>query len=223
MSMGRASACAHALGHAAHVVGWRHVLEQHRELVDADARHGVGAARRVAQARGEGDDEVVARRLAERLVDAAEAVEVDEQQHHVPGLPLGARERVPQAVGEERAVGEVGERVVQRLVREARLEPLLLGDVLHHADEPRPLGQREGGERQAPPARAAVGAQEALLDVHPVALAGAERAHRPARERRVLGRREARRHRPRISSRGGRRARRRRRSPRPRAPPGRAR
>ena len=44
-------------------------------------------------------------------------------------LPLGQRERVAHPVAEERAVGEAGERIVERLVGELLLQPLPLAHV----------------------------------------------------------------------------------------------
>ena len=71
------------------------------------------------------------------VVDALEVVEVEEQDGH--GLAGACRpgEGVLDAVAEQRLVGEVGERVVERLVGELALEALLLGDVAeapHAAD-----------------------------------------------------------------------------------------
>ena len=55
------------------------VLAQDRELVAAEARDRLVPAQRVAQALGDGDDQLVAGGVAEAVVDDLEAVEVEEQ------------------------------------------------------------------------------------------------------------------------------------------------
>ena len=56
----------------------RRVLEQHRELVAAQARGEIVLAQRRAQALGDGHEQRVARRVPERVVDGLEVVEVEE-------------------------------------------------------------------------------------------------------------------------------------------------
>ena len=74
---------------------------------------------RTAQPLGDGDEQVVADRVAERVVDGLEVVDVDEQHGD---RRLGQRERLLDAVDEQRAVREAGERVVVGLVLELALE-----------------------------------------------------------------------------------------------------
>ena len=52
--------------------------------------------------------------VAERLVDLAEAIDVDEQDGRGRALAAGRAQRVADAVGEERAARQAGERVVHR-------------------------------------------------------------------------------------------------------------
>ena len=75
------------------------------------------------------DEQLVADRVAERVVDGLEAVEVDEQHAEHAIVASHARERLLEAVGEHDPVGQAGERVVQHLVGELRLEALLVGEV----------------------------------------------------------------------------------------------
>ena len=100
--------------------GRRSVGQQHAELVAAEAGDGVALAERLLQAVRDLLQQAVARVVAERVVDLLEVVEVD--QHHGRGDVRAAAggDRLLDAVAEERAVGQAGERVVQRLV--------LLGD-----------------------------------------------------------------------------------------------
>ena len=83
----------------------------------------------LGEAAGDLLQQLVAGAVAEAVVDLLEPVEVDEQhREHVPG-PRGAGQRLVEPVAEQRAVGEVGEAVVERLPRELLLEPNPLGDV----------------------------------------------------------------------------------------------
>ncbi len=109
----------HALGRPLRLDRRRRVLEQDRELVAAEARGEVVLAQRRAQALGDRHEQRVAGRMAERVVDALELVEVEE--HHRRRVVV-ARERRLDAQREERAVGESGQRIVARLVREPLLE-----------------------------------------------------------------------------------------------------
>ena len=132
------------------------VLEQHGELVAAEARRGV----RRARALGAGAA-ATARRSSSpaacpsAVVDGLEAVEVDEE-HAQLGLAAGRHvERVLQAVEEERAVGQPGERVVEGLLhgldgaRVGQREARVLGEGVEHAE----LGVVEAARARSPRAR----------------------------------------------------------------------
>ena len=87
--------------------------------------------------------QLVARGVAERVVDVLEHVEVDEEDG---GLGLRARragERVLEAVDEQQPVRQPGERVVERLVDRV-LDRLRVGErearVLGERDQHLPLG-----------------------------------------------------------------------------------
>ena len=73
----------HALGDRDRVLLVGDVLAQDRELVAAEAGDGLVPAQRVAQALGDRDDQLVAGRVAEAVVDDLEAVEVEEQHRDV--------------------------------------------------------------------------------------------------------------------------------------------
>jgi hypothetical protein len=95
-------------------------LQQDRELVPAQADDEVALAHRLLQAPGRLAQQLVTGRVAERVVDELEVVEVDEQQADgAAGAPApGQRGRGP--VGELRTVRQAGQRVDPRV-----LEPLL--------------------------------------------------------------------------------------------------
>jgi len=123
-----------ALGHGDRVGDVGDVLQQDGELVAAQARGGVRAAQAAPDALGHGHQQRVAGRMAERVVDRLEAVQVDEQHRH---LGAAARQGVPEPVDEQRAVGQPRERVVQRLV-DHRADGLGVGQ-----GEAGVLGQRD--------------------------------------------------------------------------------
>ena len=55
------------------------ILAKHNELVTGDARQGVTRAQHLAQAIGHGHQHLIADPVAERVVDALEPVEIDEE------------------------------------------------------------------------------------------------------------------------------------------------
>jgi hypothetical protein len=77
--------------------------------------------------------------VAERVVDLLEAVDVEEQHDDRRTGAPAAIQRHPQPVQEERAVGQPGERVVQRLLGEHDLGALAL-----HPEPHRPAQHRGG-------------------------------------------------------------------------------
>ena len=70
------------------VVEAAEVLEQDRELVAAEARDGVGRARRGADALGRQPDQLIAAEVPEAVVDELEVVEVDHQHADRPAAAL---------------------------------------------------------------------------------------------------------------------------------------
>ena len=87
-------------------------FEQHRELVAAESGGGVADPHRLLDAAGDLDEHLVADRVAEGVVDRLEVVEVEEQ-HRGGAVPnQGGLDPLAQ----ERAIGQAGEDVVERLV-----------------------------------------------------------------------------------------------------------
>ncbi len=72
---------------------------------------------------------LVAGRVAEAVVDRLEVVEVEEDHGDARVLARRAGERVVDAVGEQRSVGQPGDGVVEGLVRELLLERRALAGV----------------------------------------------------------------------------------------------
>ena len=84
----------------------------------------VSPSRSVAEQPG-GDrlQQLVAGLVAERVVDLLEAVEVDEERGGLGAAAPGAGEHLLDAVEDQRAVGQPGQRIVQRLVADALEQP----------------------------------------------------------------------------------------------------
>ena len=87
------------------------VLQQHRELIAAEARQQAAGAGGRAQPLGDLLQHAVAEAVAEGVVDGLEVVDVDEQQREAL-LAAGARQRARQVRRELAAVGQLGERIV---------------------------------------------------------------------------------------------------------------
>jgi hypothetical protein len=86
--------------------------QHHHELVAADAADGVADAQLVHQPRGDFLQQLVADRVAERVVDGLEAIQVDEHHRGALAVAVAERERLREAVLQQAAIGQRGERVV---------------------------------------------------------------------------------------------------------------
>ena len=128
------------------------VLEQERELVAAEARRRVDRPQALLQPGRDLDQELVAGGVAEAVVDRLEVVEVEEQQGDVVPAAPRTLERVLDAVQQQRAVRQPGERVVECLVRELVLEHAALGHVVRgQHDAVHRLLVQEVAEDSTPP------------------------------------------------------------------------
>jgi hypothetical protein len=109
------------------------VLQHDGELVAAQARARVLRATVCCKARRGGAQDAVAGGVAERIVDVLEAVQVEEQHADAAFLPARAHDGARQALGQQRAVRQAGERVVVGEVAQFLLGALLVGDVVSTA------------------------------------------------------------------------------------------
>ena len=137
MSNGIAQRVLDALGDRGGLVHVGDAVEQHRELVAAEAGDGVRRADGRLEPARDRDQQPVSHVVAERVVDELEAVEVEEQHGGRGGRlgALGAADRLVEAVEEQHAVGQPGQGVVHRVVLEALLGLLAVGDVGLAADD----------------------------------------------------------------------------------------
>ena len=137
----------------------RAVLQQHAELVAAEARERVALAQALLQDDADLPHELVAGRVAARVVHHLELVEVEIHHRMMPAGLARARERQSQAMLELPPVDESGQRVVARLVGELRGELALAPDIVEH--------QHDTGDRS----RAVADRRSRLVDrdLNPVA------------------------------------------------------
>jgi len=126
----------HAFGDGSHLVDLLDAVTYDRQLVAAEAGDAVAGAQDTFDPAGDDGQQRVAGVVAEAVVDDLEFVEVDEYQTHERPAP-GPQERVGECLDELDAVRKVGQRVVARVVRERRLDALLLGHVARNADQVR--------------------------------------------------------------------------------------
>ena len=109
------------------------IFQQHDEFVAAQARQGIAFAQARRQLRRHLLQQFVADMVAQGVVHVLEAVEVDKQDGQLFGAARGAQQGVLQAVVEQQAVRQRGERIVVGQVVELFLRLLDLGDVARHA------------------------------------------------------------------------------------------
>ena len=105
-----------------------HVLDQDRELVPTEAGDRVARRARVPEALPDGPQQRVAGQVTQRVVDRLEVVQVEEE-HGRLAARAPADERVLDAIGEQRPVGEPGERIVKRLMPQELLRLAACRDV----------------------------------------------------------------------------------------------
>src|SRR3954452_5189723 len=88
------------------------IVEQDRERVAVEAGNGVTAADELAQSTRALHEQRVASRMAGRLVDELEAVEVDDEHGGRSFLATSRIEEVADPIPEQQPVGQIGQRVV---------------------------------------------------------------------------------------------------------------
>ena len=122
--------------------------------------------------------------MAEAVVDRLEVVEIDEQHGHAHAVAQRPGDRMADALVEQRAVGEMGDRIVEGLVGELLLERLALRDIaaVEHDPADRTVAQQVSVE-DLEVAQASVLVREQTVD-HLGAAGGAgavgEAAEQPA-------------------------------------------
>ena len=111
------------VGHAHRRLHVRRVAQEDGELVAAEPGGHVAGAQHRPEAIADGHQQRIAGSVTEAVVDELEVVQVDEQDdRHGPARIAGFEARGDD-LGEQRPIGEPGQRVVQRLVVQLLLEP----------------------------------------------------------------------------------------------------
>ncbi len=105
------------------------------ELVAAEPADLPILAEHFGEAAGHLLQQFVADRVAERVVDLLEAIEVDDHQGAAPAAGVGIGERLVQHGPHHRPVGQVGEAVVARQLARFGLVPALLAEIAAKAAE----------------------------------------------------------------------------------------
>ena len=114
----------------------RRALEQHRELITAESGDGVALTEGLLEAPRDLDEQRVAGRMAEAVVDRLEVVEIDEE-HRRPAVPRRhGRAGTGHRIVERDAIEQPGQRVERRPVRVQGRERLQQVD--HHDGVQRP-------------------------------------------------------------------------------------
>ena len=116
-------------------------LLQDGEFVAAEPADRVALAHRPLQAPRDGLQQRVADRMAERVVDRLELVEVEHEDREAFALARQPCQRLVHLLAEQRAIGEIGQRIMSCHMRDARFRALTLGDVLMRRD-PAAAGRR---------------------------------------------------------------------------------
>ena len=131
-----------ALGEGEGVALVAEVGHHEAEFVAAQPADGIAFPHLQLQATTHFDQDLVADRRAERVVEHPETVEVEQDQRRAPLEAAGGEQCLVEAVGEQGAVGQAGQRVVARQVLDAFGGRLAFGKVAEQADV---VADRAGG------------------------------------------------------------------------------
>ena len=143
----------------------RDLFDQDRELVASHPRDGVAGRERLAEANPDAAQQRVTGGVTQRVVDALEVVQVEKEDGDLrPSLLAAQDERVLDAVREQRAVREPGERVVEGLVAELLLRLAPSRDVEEVALEDELASVRDDARLVLHPQVATVPRAKAVLD-----------------------------------------------------------
>ena len=96
-------------------------ITQHEELVAPEPGNGVMRPHRTAKAIRHLDQDLVADGVSEAVIDELEAVEIHHEQRDRSSPSAGVSHGLRRAVQQERAVGEIGECVVEGMMGDFRL------------------------------------------------------------------------------------------------------
>jgi len=132
---GCAQIFAHGFGEGDDALGVALRNQDQRILITGKPRQRVLRLQQPPQAARQGQQDRIADRNPERIVDLLEAVEIDQHDGRPDsGVGLGQREHALETIEEQLAIGQPGQIVVDRVMEQALLRVLELGDVGECAD-----------------------------------------------------------------------------------------
>ena len=111
------------------------LLEQDRELVAATVDRPCRPVGATVTRRDDLDQQLVPGAVAQGVVHVLEVIEIHEQHRRPRAMATAPGEGVLDAVGEERPIGQSGQRVVERLMAQLGLEVRPVGDIVAVDDE----------------------------------------------------------------------------------------
>jgi hypothetical protein len=138
----------HALGEKRRVRGLVHRRHDNGELVTPEARDRIGFAGAMAQSVGNHFQELVADGMAKRIIDALEVIEIEAKDGEAFAA-LHSLELVLDPLAQEHAIGQIGQGIMPRHVRDLRFRPLPFRDVLM-GRKPSAVGHGLVGNRHDP-------------------------------------------------------------------------
>ena len=122
---------------ARHLAGGGGLVEagqQDAELIAVPARDRVMGARGEAQTLGDFHQQGVTDRVAVTTVDVFEAIEVEKQHRQQVAVAACRRDRLGESIGEQLTVGQMGQRIMGRLMGELAGERQIFCDVMKGDD-----------------------------------------------------------------------------------------
>ena len=127
---------AHGLGLGCRFLGdFTQFVEDDDKLVAAQPAHGVGFVRTGGDAPGDLLEQKIAGVMAERIVERFEVIDIDQQQRFQPATLSAVRQGLAQSLKQQPAVGQTGQRVVQRESVNRALGRLGAGDIPDRRDD----------------------------------------------------------------------------------------
>ncbi len=106
-----------------------------QELVASESTECVRHARRLAEAVGNGGQQLIADEVPVRVVDPLEVVQVKQENGTHPAVAHDSGVSVRESILEKEAIREAGQWIVESLMGELGRESLLLGDIAFGEDE----------------------------------------------------------------------------------------
>ena len=141
----------------------RGLRQQQRELLAAEPSQQVLLAHDLRAQLHQPAQRRVAARVAQRVVDALEVVDVHHHQRHLQPVAPAARHLRLRVVQEAAPVGRAGQRIGRRQPLQLKLQPLAVGEVDQRAEHRGLAVVHDRHHRQQHPQLAAVGRQQADL------------------------------------------------------------